>query len=103
MGIDALIGLAAGVAGVVFGTVTYLRNKRSDDAEDGKKDGIVLAELGYIKSGVDDIKRKQEKQDERNEAFASRLAAVEQSAKQAHRRIDTLEGRVNGGAGEIRR
>lgn len=97
MGIETVIGIVVGVAGAVFGCVTFFRNKKSDDAADGKKDGIVLTELGYIKSGVDDIKRKQEKQDERNEAFTSRLVAVEESAKQAHKRIDTLEGRVNSG------
>ena len=79
----------------MFGCVTFFRNKRTDDAADGKKDGIILTELGYIKSGVDDIKHKQEKQDEQNIAFVSRLSAVEASTKQAHKRIDGLEGRVN--------
>lgn len=89
------VSVIGGIAGVVFGCVTFFRNKRTDDAAGGKKDGIVLTELGYIKSGVDDIKRKQEKQDEQNMIFVSRLTAVEASAKQAHKRIDGLEGRVN--------
>lgn len=89
------VSVIVGIAGVIFGCVTFFRNKRTDDAAGGKKDGIVLTELGYIKSGVDDIKRKQEKQDEQNMIFVSRLTAVEASAKQAHKRIDGLEGRVN--------
>lgn len=89
------VSIVGGIAGGVFGCVTFFRNKRSDDAADGKKDGIILTELGYIKSGVDDIKHKQEKQDEQNIAFVSRLSAVEASTKQAHKRIDGLEGRVN--------
>lgn len=93
--IAAVVGIIVGIAGAVFGCVSFFRAKSTDDEEDGKKDGIVLTELGYIKSGVDRIERKQEKQDERNEAFTSRLVAVEESAKQAHKRIDTLEGRMN--------
>lgn len=89
------ISVVGGIAGVVFGCVTFFRNKKSDDAASGKKDGIILTELGYIKSGVDDIKHKQEKQDEQNIAFVSRLSAVEASTKQAHKRIDGLEGRAN--------
>lgn len=89
------VSIVGGIDGVVFGCVTFFRNKRTDDAADGKKDGIILTELGYIKSGVDDIKHKQEKQDEQNIAFVSRLSAVEASTKQAHKRIDGLEGRVN--------
>lgn len=97
MGIEAIVGIAAGIAGVAFGVVTFFRNKKSDDAEGGKKDGIVLTELGYIKSGVDDIKRKQEKEDERYVGVVSRLTAVEASAKQAHKRLDRLEDKGNNG------
>ena len=72
------------ICAIIFGYIAYKRNGRSDNKDEGKKDGVVLTELGYIKSGVDDIKRKQEKQDER-------LSSVESSAKQAHHRIDTIE------------
>ena len=91
------ISIAGGIAGIVFGLVTFFRNKKSDDAAGGKKDGIVLTELGYIKSGVDDIKRKQEKQDEQYIGVVSRLTAVEESSKQAHKRITTIEDRMNNG------
>ena len=94
MEIETVIGVVVGVAGAVFGCVTFFRNKKSDDTEDGKKDGIVLTELGYIKSGVDDIKRKQEKQDEQHVEVVARLTAVEASAKQAHKRMDRFEAEV---------
>ena len=92
MGVEAIIGIVVGVGGFIFGLVTFFRNKKSDDASEGRKDGTILTELGYIKSGVDDIKRKQEKQDEKNEKFAERLSSVEASAKQAHKRLDKIEG-----------
>lgn len=91
------VSVIGGLCGIVFGVVTFFRNKKNDDTADGKKDGIVLTELGYIKSGVDDIKRKQEKQEEQNLVFVSRLTAVETSAKQAHKRIDMLESRIKSG------
>lgn len=93
--IVTIVSICAGAAGVVFGAVTFFRNKRTDDTADGKKDGIVLTELGYIKSGIDRIERKQEKQDEQYVGVVSRLTAVEASAKQAHKRMDVFEGRVN--------
>ena len=92
MGVEAIIGIVVGVGGFIFGLVTFFRNKKSDDASEGRKDGTILTELGYIKSGVDDIKHKQEKQDEKNEKFAERLSSVEASAKQAHKRLDAMEG-----------
>lgn len=91
MDIHEIIGIIAGIMGVVFGVIAYMRNKRTDDEKDGKKDGMVLTELGYIKSGVDDIKRKQERQEQQHIEVVTKLTAVEASAKQAHRRIDMIE------------
>lgn len=92
--IAVLVSVLGGIGGVVFGVVSIFRNKKKDDEEDGKRDGIVLTELGYIKSSVDDIKRKQEKQDDQTMKFLSELTAVQESAKQAHKRIDALEHRI---------
>lgn len=94
MGAEAVIGIIVGVGGFIFGLVTLFRNKKADDSSEGRKDGTILTELGYIKSGVDDIKRKQEKQDEQNLKFAERLTSVEASAKQAHKRLDAMEGKT---------
>lgn len=91
----AVVSVIAAIAGVVYGATTYSRNKKKDNAEDGKESGVILTELGYIKSGVDDLKRKQDKQDEQTLQLLRGLTAVEESAKQAHKRIDTLEERIN--------
>lgn len=89
------ISICGGLAGIVFGFVSYIRNKKKDDADAGKQDGVVLTELGYIKAGVDDVKRKQEKSDETIIGFLKDLTAVQESTKQAHKRIDTIEERIN--------
>lgn len=91
--ISVTVGIVGGIFAIIFGCATFFRNKKSDNTHCGKKDGVVLTELGYIKSGVDDIKRKQEKQEQQHIEVISRLTAVEASAKQAHKRIDTIEGR----------
>ncbi len=90
-----LISILAAVAGVVFGVITFFRNKKKDDSEDGRESGTILTELGYIKSGVDDLKRKQEKSDETIMNFMKDLTAVQESTKQAHKRLDVLEDRIN--------
>lgn len=90
-----VISVIAAICGVVYGATTYSRNKKKDNAEDGKESGVILTELGYIKSGVDDLKRKQDKQDEQMLRFLRDLTAVEESSKQAHKRLDALEARVN--------
>lgn len=88
--IVSIVSVIGGLAGVIFGLASYRRNRQHDDAEDGRESGIVLTELGYIKAGVDDLKRKQEKQDDQMIKILSDLTAVQESAKQAHKRIDEL-------------
>ena len=64
------------------------RNKRDDNREDGS----YRSDIGYIKASMDDIKRKLDKQEQQYLDLVTRLTAVESSAKQAHHRIDRLEG-----------
>lgn len=80
------------VLGGVIGYLSYKRSLKKDAEEKGRGDGVILTEIGYIKAGVDDIKRKQDKQDELYIRLAERVTAVESSSSQAHKRIDRLEG-----------
>ena len=91
MDIGVAIGTLGALVGIAFGYTSFLRNRRQDEQGDGERAGTLLTEIGYIKSGVDDIKRKQEKQDEKHLEIVARLAAVEAAAKQAHKRIDRLD------------
>ena len=88
-----VISAVSAICAIVFGFLAFRRNDKSDQSEAGRKDGIILTELGYVKSGVDDIKRKQDKQDAQHIEVVQRLSAVESSAKQAHHRIDRIEGK----------
>lgn len=86
-----VLSVVSTVCAIIFGYLAYKRSEKHEIKGEGKKDGVVLTELGYIKSGVDDIKRKQEKQDDQIGKVVERLSSVESSAKQAHHRIDTIE------------
>lgn len=79
------------VCAIVFGYAAFARNKKKDSTDEGKENGILLTEIGYIKSNTDSIMRKQEKQDEQLVRVLERLSAVEQSAKQAHHRLDRID------------
>ena len=87
------IALVFTICGGVLGILTFSRNKAKDDRSEGRQSGQMLTELGYIKSGIDDIKTEQREQRRINTETATELAAVKASAKQAHLRIDRMEGR----------
>lgn len=79
------------ILGMVFGLVALFRNKKIDDAKHGKEDGIVLTELGYIKAGVDDLKRDNRDMRIEMQSLHDKVTRVEESCKQSHKRIDKLE------------
>ena len=87
----AIIGGVVGVLGAIFGLVAMLRNKKTDDKSEGEKNGVVLTELGYIKKGIDGIEKRLERQENQHIDVIRHLTKVEESAKQAHLRIDKLE------------
>ena len=81
------------VCAIIFGYAAFNRNKAKDTEDETRRDATVLTEIGYIKGGIDDIKAEQREQRKTNTEFVSRLTAVEASAKQAHKRLDMMEGR----------
>lgn len=87
------ISVISTLCAIVFGYAAFARNRTRDTEDEVKRDTTVLTEIGYIKSGVDDIKAEQREQRKTNTEFVARLTAVEASAKQAHKRIDGIEGR----------
>lgn len=93
--VSIVFGIVGTLCSVIFGYIAFSQKSKETEKAEGKQDGVLFAELGYIKSGVDDIKRKQEKQDDQHVEVVSRLTAVEQSSKQAHKRLDHIEEVIN--------
>lgn len=89
----SVLSVAGTVCAILFGYLAFARNKGRDSQEDAEQNGVVLTEIGYIKSGVDDIKAEQREQRKTNTEMIARITAVESSAKQAHKRIDAIEER----------
>lgn len=88
-----IIGIALTILGIAISYAVYLRNRAKDDASSGQRTGTILTEIGYIKANTDEIKLEQREQRKTNTEIVTRLTAVEQSSKQAHKRIDRLEDR----------
>lgn len=90
---QTVLAAVASVCAIVFGFLAFTRNRDADRDADAKENATVLTEIGYIKANTDEIKAEQKEQRKTNIELITRLTAVEESAKQAHKRIDTI---VNG-------
>lgn len=85
------IGAVVGIGGLIFGFTTYNQNKKKNDTSEGKQDGIMLTEIGYIKAGIDDVKKDTREFRTEIQNLHDRIIRSEESCKQAHKRIDKLE------------
>ncbi|MDU5947694.1 MAG: hypothetical protein E6Z15_11535 [Paenibacillus macerans] len=87
----SVLSVLSAISGIALGWAGRARTIQQDVAQESAADAVQRADVEYIKRGVDDMKVEQKLQGQRFEAFSERLTRVEESAKQAHKRIDRLE------------
>lgn len=87
-----IVSATAAISGIVLGWLGRSRAVRHDAAAEAGRDGHLRADVEYIKRGVDDVRIEQRAQGQRFDALAERVTRVEESSKQAHKRIDRMEG-----------
>ena len=85
------LSVVSTVCAIAFGYAAFNRNRKKDTSDEGKNTGVMLTEIGYIKSNTDSIMRKQEKQDEQHLRVVDLLSSFESSAKQEHNSHDRIE------------
>ena len=91
-----VISVISTLCAIVFGYAAFARTGKKDTEDEARSDATVLTEIGYIKGGIDDIKAEQREQNKTNIEILTRLTAVEESAKQAHHRLDRLDEITDG-------
>ena len=89
--LTAIVSVLAALSGIALGWTGRAKAMRKEAEDAAEAEAVQRADVEYIKRGVDDMKVEQKLQGQRFEAFSERLTRVEESAKQAHKRIDRLE------------
>ena len=89
--IGVIVGILGGLSGILFAVIAWRKSSEKDDREDGRSLGTVQSDLGYIKSGVDDLKTDVREMRTSQANLTERVRAVEESTRQAHKRIDELK------------
>ena len=89
----ALISVALALTGIVLGWLGRARTIRQDAAQQAGTDAMQRADVDYLKRGVDDIRLEQRAQGQKFDALSERVTRVEEYTKQAHHRLNRLDGR----------
>lgn len=73
------------IIGVALSVGTFFIGRTTASKADGKQEGQILTELGYIKSGVDDMKRKMENMEKSYHSLEGRVARLEERVNIYHK------------------
>ena len=79
------IAVLIGVGGFALSVATFFVGRMTAATTSGQEYGVMLTEIGYIKSGVDDMKKKMEQSDKRYIDLEKRLSKVEEAMKIYHK------------------
>ena len=72
------LGILISIVGVALSVGTFFVGRTTAAKNSGKEYGVMLTDIGYIKSGVDDMKRKMEQTDNRYNELEHRVTKLEQ-------------------------
>ncbi|WP_281885708.1 hypothetical protein [Paenibacillus sp. YYML68] len=87
------IAVAGTVSGIVLGWKARSRSVQQDTVAEASKDAALQADMAYIKRGVDDMRVEIKMQGQRYEQLSERVTRVEESTKQAHYRLNRMDGK----------
>lgn len=85
-----LLTIAQGITAML----TFTNTRRKDNKADHTKDGELQSDIQYIKSVLIDVRSETKEINKLLDTHSEHIARVEESCKQAHKRIDKLESQL---------
>lgn len=89
--IVTIVGLAASMSSIVFALLAFKRSEKQEHKSEGKSEGLILSDVGYIKACVDRMEKNLTSVDERYRNVLERLVKVEESLSNAQKRVDEMK------------
>lgn len=85
-----MVGLFASLSSVSFAFLAFKRSEKHEHKVEGKSEGLILSDIGYIKACVDRMEKNLAIVDERYRNVVERLAKVEENVVNAQKRLDEV-------------
>jgi hypothetical protein len=88
------VGMIVGIVGIYQAFKNSSHEISREISSDAQQDGAMRSDVVYIKRRIDDVLLEQKDTNKILSEHGERLTRVEESAKQAHKRIDGIENRL---------
>lgn len=88
---DNFVKILISVLSLILAGATFFIGRLTSTKSDGEKSGAMASDLGYIKAGVDDLKKELRDLRDGLSALNSRMAVAEQEIKTLWKMINRSE------------
>ena len=88
----SLVGLVTSISSIVFAFLAFKRSERQEHKKEGKNEGLILSDIGYIKACVDRMEKNITSVDERYRGVLERLSKLEESLDNTKRLVNEIKG-----------
>ena len=92
----SIIGIIGTLSSIFFAYLACKKTNMQEQRVDGKTEGAMLSDIGYIKACVDRVEKNLNKVDERYRNIAERLARFEEGLENLKRRVEEIS-KLEGG------
>lgn len=89
-----ILTLVSTAIGVWISWIAFNHKRKKEAGHEGESRGVMASDIGYIKAGVDDLKREMRETRTDVHALSERVTRCEESTKQAHKRIDEIHDHI---------
>lgn len=90
----SIFSVVSAALGVLISWLIFSRQRKKDSEKAGEDRGVIASDIGYIKAGVDDLKRETRETRHDMGELSTKVARCEESCKQAHKRIDEIHEQI---------
>lgn len=91
--VSVVVGIVLGILTIFSIVFAYNKGLKTDTYNKGSIDTQMKSDIEYIKRRNDDILLEQKDTNKNFNVLSERVTRVEESAKQAHKRLDRIEGK----------
>jgi peptidoglycan hydrolase CwlO-like protein len=74
----SIISVVGTFSSIIFAYLAFHRNSKGDSKQTGKNEGVLISDVGYIKSSLDRIEKQLDKLEEKYDDLHTRIIKVEQ-------------------------
>lgn len=90
--VSTLLSILSAVVSIIA-IINFWKTSKKENEQSGSKAGALQSDLAYIKNLLNDVKAEVKGINERIEENTERIAKVEESVRQAHKRLTQLENK----------